>query len=325
MRFFLVLAVFLFTLPTLVSAKCNGRDLLASQSPQMLADLEKLASRHPYAKGRYFQVTKGGKSSYFIGTLHFDDPQTRRIPKFFRDKITTADGLLVEIEMQEAAEVLIHFLSNPEMILSKDPKQLERLFSKEEYNTIVKTLVKRKIPRQHINKLEPWFIANILQDIPCTTGRGRILDREIIAFAEKRGVPVRGLETKEDLIPLLSNPSRKDAVKNIKIALANLEYGPDLATTVKNLYMRGEIAKIVEFGYAFARRDMDNAEVARIAAKFEQEILVGRNKAWMRNLLPELAKGNRVVAVGAGHLYGQSGLLRLLERRGYSVQRLSLN
>lgn len=324
MRYIFLFAMALVFGAEAAVARCNGRDLLSGQSAQMLADLETVSARHPYHEGRYYRVSKGNKVSHFIGTLHYADPQTKRIPAFFKQQLRQADALLVEIELEEAARLLLHLMSNPERIINSDGPKLETLFSEENYKQIESILRAKGIPRKFIPKLEPWFVANMLQEIPCTNEGNGILDTEIIKFAERLNVPVRGLETKDDLIPLLSKPDDKNAVKNIELALANRTFGPDIATTIKTLYLKGEVAKIIEFGYAFARRSLPNDEVARNARAFEDEILVGRNKSWLRVLLPELEKGNRVVAVGAGHFYGTGGLMRLLERRGYKIERLEL-
>jgi uncharacterized protein YbaP (TraB family) len=53
-----------------------------------------------------------------------------------------------------------------------------------------------------------------------------------------------------------------------------------------------------------------------------------RNIAWIPVMRPVmrhyLDEGNAVVVVGAAHLPGQSGLIHLLEKSGYAVERISL-
>ena len=48
-----------------------------------------------------------------------------------------------------------------------------------------------------------------------------------------------------------------------------------------------------------------------------------RNNAWIATLAPELAKGKKLVAVGARHLYGTKGLLAQLKRLGFHIRRQS--
>lgn len=59
-----------------------------------------------------------------------------------------------------------------------------------------------------------------------------------------------------------------------------------------------------------------------VAQRFHERILDGRNRSMTEALLPVFAKGSTFVAVGARPMYGEEGILSLLERRGYTVIRL---
>ena len=77
---------------------------------------------------------------------------------------------------------------------------------------------------------------------------------------------------------------------------------------------------------ALARLRQAIARLEEIMAEMEEalfgRLLDTRNLRWIETLEPKLAEGDRVVAVGALHLGGETGLLRLLEDRGFTVRRL---
>jgi hypothetical protein len=52
----------------------------------------------------------------------------------------------------------------------------------------------------------------------------------------------------------------------------------------------------------------------------EKELISGRNIKWMNTLLYEMKQQASFVAVGAGHLAGEQGVLNLLEKQGYQVE-----
>lgn len=57
--------------------------------------------------------------------------------------------------------------------------------------------------------------------------------------------------------------------------------------------------------------------------ELREALLVGRNRAWIDQLLPEIENGAKpMVAVGAAHLIGTDGLAEMLRTRGYKVTRL---
>jgi uncharacterized protein YbaP (TraB family) len=55
---------------------------------------------------------------------------------------------------------------------------------------------------------------------------------------------------------------------------------------------------------------------------FNQRLLYERNTRMAERMRPQLEAGSAFVAVGALHLYGEKGLLSLLERDGYRVSRV---
>jgi uncharacterized protein YbaP (TraB family) len=60
------------------------------------------------------------------------------------------------------------------------------------------------------------------------------------------------------------------------------------------------------------------------AATFYRLMVVERNRAWMAPLQRYLNEGNAVVLVGAAHLPGNAGLVRLLEQAGYRMEAITL-
>ena len=53
--------------------------------------------------------------------------------------------------------------------------------------------------------------------------------------------------------------------------------------------------------------------------KYEDLFLTDRNKNWIPKLKENLSERSCFIAVGAAHLFGESGLISLLEFEGYTV------
>jgi uncharacterized protein YbaP (TraB family) len=52
---------------------------------------------------------------------------------------------------------------------------------------------------------------------------------------------------------------------------------------------------------------------------FQNELLDQRNIKWVEYLSPQFQQTSFFVAVGAGHLGGEKGLIKLLRNQGYTV------
>jgi uncharacterized protein YbaP (TraB family) len=58
------------------------------------------------------------------------------------------------------------------------------------------------------------------------------------------------------------------------------------------------------------------------AALFRARLIDNRNKLMVKRMATRLKEGRSFIAVGALHLPGEKGVLRLLEKKGYTVTRV---
>jgi uncharacterized protein YbaP (TraB family) len=68
--------------------------------------------------------------------------------------------------------------------------------------------------------------------------------------------------------------------------------------------------------------EQEREDYPGLAEKFDQQLLGDRNRRWMPRLDVLFQKEPTFVAVGAGHMCGNEGLLNLLRERGYAVTQL---
>ena len=84
-------------------------------------------------------------------------------------------------------------------------------------------------------------------------------------------------------------------------------------------YLAGNLAEMFRINESI----LDNApELRRHNADFLGAVLYSRNRRFVERLEPLLRKGRLFAAFGALHLFGEEGVLSLLERRGYRLQRV---
>ncbi len=99
-----------------------------------------------------------------------------------------------------------------------------------------------------------------------------------------------------------------------------------LYVTRRNLYLSGRTREIWEVTKLRAEEDGDIPPDQLVAffAEFEETLMTRRNRSWAETLAG-LTEGTKAfVAVGALHLSGEDGVLRLLEETGFEVERIGL-
>ncbi|MGA4079920.1 TraB/GumN family protein [Ralstonia nicotianae] len=147
-------------------------------------------------------------------------------------------------------------------------------------------------------------------------GSGQLSRDEIFAqAAAKYGVPVDTLETQVAVEAQRKAVPERIYEEQLRMALAPQAEREYVAmVTALN---RGDYATVLNLansGYA------DPAD----AATFYRIMVEERNRAWMAPLQRYLDEGNAVVLVGAGHLPGSAGLIRLLQQTGYRLEPTTL-
>jgi uncharacterized protein len=93
----------------------------------------------------------------------------------------------------------------------------------------------------------------------------------------------------------------------------------DMFVTMKNLYRDKRIARLSVISYLALPPD---PAVQGAYAEFKDRLLDKRNEGMAKKIL-ELAADKKVVAaIGALHLIGDTGVVRLLEKQGYKAVKL---
>jgi uncharacterized protein len=77
-------------------------------------------------------------------------------------------------------------------------------------------------------------------------------------------------------------------------------------------YVEGNLDKLLEM----TTKDEDDEEMAKI---FNDIFLVKRNYNMADRAEPYIKKGSTFIAVGAAHLPGEEGIIKLLRKKGYKV------
>jgi uncharacterized protein YbaP (TraB family) len=54
--------------------------------------------------------------------------------------------------------------------------------------------------------------------------------------------------------------------------------------------------------------------------KYEEDLLIRRNKAWISRIAEQTKIEQTFFAVGAGHLGGEQGVISLLRKAGFTVE-----
>lgn len=317
------------------AASCTGTDLIAAISGDEQIRIEAAVGEVPYHQGVLWRATRGDARMTLVGTLHLDDPRHQQTLDRLSEALSSAAALYVEAGPEEMTQ-LNHALAEGTLLLVDEgtPSLSERL-TPDEWEAVSSAMAERGIPPQATAVLRPWFVMLMLGIPPCLVrsadGSGDLegLDGLLIERAQQAGLPIRALEPWQTLFTMFSNLTPEQELDMIRASILAGTYADDYAVTLTEAYFAGDVWSVWEFmrleEYRHAR--FTREEVDEQFALAQNSLMDQRNRQWLAPLTAgaeaAAAEGRGIVAgFGALHLPGEQGVLKLLERDGWTIERL---
>ena len=262
-----------------------------------------------------YKVTGKGlaKPSYIFGTFHAICP-TQMVPFDQLDTYLAAtDQLMMEIDMDDSAEIA----SMGKSIFMPEGKTLKDFLTGEELAKVDEMLKNYLgVPVDRVGNIKPSALMVLSLTRPKAIGCTPVTyDVTLMNNAVAKKKPIVGLETVASQIKVLdSMPLEKQTKALYKMA----------ADTPKAI---AEFKKLME---AYKTQDVEKLFAATESQttedkEFHARLLDDRNISWIPKLEVAFKEKPTFVAVGAGHLGGKKGVIRLLRDKGYRVSPVKLS
>lgn len=320
----LVLALALM-LPQMALATCNGTDLRTRLTTDQTDALATLMRDMPYPDGNHWVAHKGALTIHLIGTLHLADPRLPAIAAGLAPVVASADMMLVEATEVEESQLLQALATRPELISLTSGPTLIDLMPPETWAKLAQAASEREIPSFMAAKFQPWYLSLVLGMPPCVFSSVKNdahgLDKTLLQIAEDNGVPATALEPFDTLFTLMAEAPLDEQIKMLGLGLMSVQQSEDMTATLVEQYFEEDHGAIMPLNRVMASSwiDLPKAEFDVLFDETLDTLLIRRNAMWLPKITS--AQGVVVVAVGAGHLGGEGGLLQLLDAAGFALRR----
>jgi uncharacterized protein YbaP (TraB family) len=308
------------------AALCTGPSLLSRLSPADRATLDATVAATPFGSGTIWTAQKGDTTLTVVGTMHLYDPRLDAMLARVADRVKTADLLLVEMTPDEETRLQQSIMARPEVMMITSGPTLIDVLDEQTWGQLAAAASARQIPPIMAAKFQPWYLMLVLSMPPCAMADvmagQRGLDHMIMDTATAAGVPMQAVEPWDTLFGLFMNDSFEEQVEMLRLSLLDPGVQEEMFVAMLEGYAEGNIAQVWELSRLSAGYvpGMDKAEADALFKETEQLLLIDRNKAWIPVIEQASAgKSNVIVAVGAAHLSGESGILWLLQNDGWTI------
>ena len=261
-----------------------------------------------------WQISGNGlqRPSYLFGTIHMLCKDDAVLSDSLKKAISNCNEVYLEVDMDNLFEIM-NLMTHLRM---RNDTTLADLMSKEDY-TKVKNFFEQKggmLPFSMLETYKPFLAVSTLQEsaVPCESAVA--MEQLIVDEAKKNRKDIKGLET------MAYQAGIFDSIP-YKIQADQLIQYVDSASVENN----SESKEFRELSDAYKSQNLDKLEELSNKSdisltNFSDLLLYNRNHNWVEKLKTLMPSKSLLIAVGAGHLPGQKGVINLLRKAGYVVK-----
>ena len=249
------------------------------------------------------------KPSYLFGTFHLMCREDIHFSTELKQAIKNASEVYFEMDLDDPSNTLGALL----FMNMKDGKSLKDLYSPEEYKRLENYFSDSLgMPLTMVKRMKPNFLEAFLYPkmMPCKTMSG--VEEEILKIVKEEKKQVGGFETIEFQASVFDSIPYESQAKELLNTIDSIEIYKKNFDTMLNVYKTQQLSAIENM---FTKTELGMDQNRDI-------LLDNRNKNWVDQLKKILPEKNIFIAVGAGHLVGEKGLIALLKKAGYTLRPL---
>lgn len=251
------------------------------------------------------------RPSYLFGTIHMICAEDAVLSDSMVNAIRGTDAVYLEVDMDNLFEMVAVF-SKMKM---RNDTTLADLLSKEDYEKVKKYFEAKGnfFSFATLETYKPLLASSMLMESGTGCPSAKAMEEVIMKEAKSNRKSIKGLETMAYQMAIFDSiPYKLQAdllVKHIDDVQKGKSDGKEYQSLIE----------------AYKEQDLSKLEQLSVSAdigfgRFIDILLYNRNKNWVEKLKDILPGKSIVIAVGAGHLPGELGVISLLRKAGYTLK-----
>lgn len=247
------------------------------------------------------------KPSYLFGTIHVICPDDFFIPEHLPEKLKSCEQLFLEIDMSDPGlmQKMQAGMINPQM------KNIKADLSAEDLKVVDESLVKAMgAGIDQMGILKPWALSTMLSiKLGLDCQQPAQYETEVMKLANANEMPLKALETVEDQLAMFDKIPYEEQLQLLVDGAKDVEGNKLLFKKMVETYKAQDIDALYKF--ILEQDEMED---------FGEFLLDKRNENWIPIITKAMGEKPSFIAVGAGHLGGEKGVISLLKAKGYTVE-----
>lgn len=290
-------------------------------SSALVTAKENRGSAERFNKGIFWKIEKDGEYvGHIFGTLHMNDERIAVLNKHVGKVLDDSDSFAMEAFPSDhywnpysGGRMIKHDMTLPR------GESLADYVGEEVYAEIEETLTGIGMDPEFVSRLRPWAAMRSFA-IKADTNDA-ILDYNLLDRAASQRKELYQVESIEEFIVTLQEMPIDAQIALLKFTVENYDNMRNIIDQMLAAYLQEDLKAMYQISTSFIPDEPENEQWRKIYVKHVIEI---RNIVMEHYMRKPMRLGNTFIAVGAVHLYGDKGVLALIEKDGYTVTRVNI-
>jgi uncharacterized protein len=275
--------------------------------PVLALSLEKPQNQKP-DRSLLWKITGGGMKypSYVFGTIHMLCQKDYLWTAAMKKSLRSCKEVCFELDMDDPTVMMQVAMG----MVDNSGRKLKDYFSPEDY-AIVEKFVKDslRLNIDQFQQMKPAVLQSMFATKALNCKSPVSYETNIMSEAKALKMQVTGLEEPSEQLELFNGMVEDSVVKEL-VAMAK-DYSKE----------RNEYQKMLK---AYKQQDLallyQIIEEGKVAGGTTEQFLDERNEKWIDRMQERMEQKPVFFAVGAGHLWGDKGIIQLLKNTGYTLE-----
>ena len=249
--------------------------------------------------------------SYIFGSMHLIEKEYFLFPDKLEKLVKKSDQLVMEIAgMPSQSEAM-------KMVMLKEGTFFD-YFTKEQTDSIIQWAqaemnLSEPAFRSTMTKMKPFVVVQMATQMQFM-GKTESYELTFEKIARENDIAIKGLETAAQQMAIFDDLTNAQQTEMVMDGIRNEDKSLELIQNMQKMYVRQNVDSL----YLMIQQE------GGVLSDEQASFLDSRNKNWVPQIKELIAEKKTFIAVGAGHLGGPNGVLRLLEKEGYTLTPVKL-
>ena len=244
--------------------------------------------------------------SYLFGTMHIICATDYIWTDSMEKSLANADEVCFEMDMDDPSVMMAVATA----MISANGKTIKDYLTDEQYKLLTKYVEDNlHMDMSVLNQMKPVALQMLFSEKVINCDNPVSYEERIMGIAKEEKKNIVGLEEAREQIALLEKMPVDSAIQEI---IRSIQSKTETDTEYEKMVM--------------LYKNQDIQGLYRLIKKSKEagldmgDFLDNRNKKWIDRIVDKMDQHSVFFAVGAGHLWGDKGLISLLRKEGYNVE-----